>query len=71
MEIVTKFRSNFVMLTVCKGHPDFYSISQMIKRGENWAFIPFLRKSDDKDLYEVISQYQAWRVAGEPKREPL
>jgi len=71
MEIVTKFISNFVVLTVGKGHPNFYSISQMLKRGEKWTFIPFLRQIDDKDLFIVISQYKAWRDAGEPKREPL
>lgn len=66
MERVAKFRSNYVVLTVCKGQPDFYSISQMTKRGESWKYIPFLRKSDDNDLFEVIKQYKAWRDAGEP-----
>lgn len=70
METVTKFRSNFIILTVCKGNPDFYSISQLTKRGDGWKFIPFIRKTDDKDLFEVIRQYKEWREVGEPERSP-
>jgi len=69
MEIVTKFRSNFIVLTVCKGNPDFYSISQLVKNGDHWRFISFIRKIDDNDLYEVVRQYKEWRDANEPKRE--
>lgn len=68
MEIVKKFQSNFAVLTVCKGvegKPNFYSISQLTKTGQGWKYIPFLRKSDNNDLFEVIRQYKVWEDAGE------
>ena len=69
MDIVTRFRSNFVVLTVWAGHPNFYSISQLTKKNGKWAYIPFLREADDKDLFEVIRQYKEWSEADKPKRE--
>jgi hypothetical protein len=40
-----------------------------VKGVNDWKFIPFIRKIDDNDLYEVVRQYKEWRDANEPKRE--
>ena len=63
---IKEFKSNFVLLTVWKGTPDFITISQFNLIGNKWIRKPFLRQRDMADVQVVLTQYEEWKKEEEP-----